>query len=239
MRQDVRRWKLAAWAFALALATFWVGVVMAARYFPDPPFDWMYRVVSELASRKHNPQGGQWFAIALGLSMLALWPVASCLRETVGARRWPIVALRAGMLFGVAVGIERLAFVRFSSLVDNGHEALAVGAFAGLYTGMLGLYGQRIRQGWTGALVVAAPLAAIFVTQIVIYFDQRDLGWVDHRWREMGVSAWLSFAFWQWLAVAMLWIGLGHLLHSNRFAVSLHRAGADDRGVTAQRAASR
>ena len=169
----------------------------------------MYGVVSELASRKHNPEGARWFSIALGLSMLLLWPAGSVLRDTVGERRWPILALRAGILFGMAVGIERLVFARFSHLVNNGHEALAVGAFAGLYTGLLGLYGQRIRRGWTGALAVAAPLAAIFIAQIVIYFDQRDLGWVDHDWREMGVSPLLSFAFWQWIAVAMLWVGLG------------------------------
>ena len=83
---------------------------------------------------------------------------------------------------------------------------------------LLGLYWQRIRRGWTGALMVAAPLAAIFITQIVIYLDQRDLGWVDHSWREMGVSPLLSFAFWQWLAVALLWVGLGHLLWSSRYA---------------------
>jgi len=212
------QWKIAAWAFALALSAFAVGVVMAARSFPDAPYDWMYRVVSELASRKHNPDGGRWFSIALGLSMLALWPVVSYLRDTNGDRRWPILALRAGILFGVAVGVERLTFVRLSSLVHNGHEALAVGTFTGLYTGLLGLYWQRVRRGWTGALVVAAPLAAIFITQIAIYFDQRDLGWVDHRWREMGVSLWLSFAFWQWLAVALLWVGLGHLLWSSRYA---------------------
>ena len=105
--------------------------------FPDQPFDWIYTVISELASRKHNPEGGRWFSSLLGLSMLALWPVVSCLRETVGERRWPILALRAGILFGVAVGVERLTFVRFSSLVNNGHEALAVGTFAGLYTGLL------------------------------------------------------------------------------------------------------
>jgi hypothetical protein len=215
-----RGWAIAAAAFALALATFWSGVAMAAQFFPDAPYDWMYRVVSELASRKHNPHGGYWFSTALGLSMLALLPVVACLRTTVGARRWPIIALRLGVLFGVAVGIERLTFVRLSSIVNNGHEALAVGAFAGLYTGMLGLYWQRVRIGRTGALVVAAPLAAIFITQILIYFDQRDLGWVDHGWREMGISPWLSFAFWQWLAVAFLWVGLGHLLWLSRYAGS-------------------
>ena len=216
-----RQWKFAAWAFVLAVATFWFGVLMAAQYFPSKPFDWMYRVVSELASRKHNPVGGHWFSIALGVSMFALWPVVSCLRDSVGERRWPILALRAGVLFGMAVGIERLTFVRFSSLVSNGHEALAVGAFAGLYTGLLGLYWQRIRHGRLGALVVAAPLAAIFIAQICIYFDQRDIGWVDHRWREMGVSPLLSLAFWQWLAVAILWVGFGHLLWSSRRPMGL------------------
>jgi hypothetical protein len=216
MRFD--RWTFAALAFAIGLLVFWTGVVIAAQRFPDPPYDWMYRVVSELASRKHNPRGGEWFSSALGLSMLALWPVATALRDTVGDRRWPILALRAGILFGVAVGIERLTFVRFSHWVNNGHETLAVGAFAGLYAGLLGLYAQRIRRGWTGALAVAAPLAAIFVAQILIYFDQRDLGWVDYRWREMGVAPWLSFAFWQWIAVAMLWAGLGHLLWTSRYA---------------------
>ena len=78
---------------------------------------------------------------------------------------------------------------------------------------------RHIRRGWTGALLVAAPLAAIFVAQAVIYFDQRDLGWVDRSWREMGVSPLLSFAFWQWLAVAFLWAGLGHLLWRQRMGV--------------------
>jgi hypothetical protein len=36
----------------------------------------------------------------------------------------------------------------------------------------------------------------------------------------MGDSPWLSFAFWQWLAVAFLWLGLGHLLWSSRYAAS-------------------
>jgi hypothetical protein len=208
----------AAWAYALACATFWVGAAEAAKHFPHAPFDWMYVVVSELASRKHNPDGGRWFSGALGLSMLALWPAVTFLRTTAGERRWPVFALRAGTLFGIAVGIERLTIERFSHWVHNGHEALAVGAFAGLYVGVLGLYGQRLRRGWPGAIVVAAPLAAIFVAEAFVYFDQRDLGWVERDWREMGVSPLLSFAFWQWLAVAGLWLGLGHLLWTSRVA---------------------
>ena len=71
------KFETAAWAYAFAVTTFWVGVIMAARLFPHPPYDWMYTVVSTLASKKHNPEGGRWFSIALGISMLALWPVVS------------------------------------------------------------------------------------------------------------------------------------------------------------------
>ncbi|MGH7481147.1 MAG: hypothetical protein ACRELV_03260, partial [Longimicrobiales bacterium] len=68
------------------------------------------------------------------------------------------------------------------------------------------------RRAWAGAAIGAAPLVAVGVTQLALYLDQRDLGWVDAGWRAMGVPLWLSFAFWQWLAVALLWVGLGFLL---------------------------
>jgi hypothetical protein len=62
------------------------------------------------------------------------------------------------------------------------------------------------------ALIVASPLVAISMTQFWLYIEQRDLGWVDTSWREMGIPLWISFAFWQWLAIAALWVGLGLLL---------------------------
>jgi len=48
----------------------------------------------------------------------------------------------------------------------------------------------------------------------LLWLGQRDVGWVDVAWRELGIPVWLSFAFWQWVAVALLWVGLGHLLMS-------------------------
>ena len=227
------RSRIAALAFALSIATFAAGVAIAARKFPEQPYDWSYVVVSALASRKHNPEGGRWFSAALGLSMLTLWPVVTYLRgeptaatapaagASSHASRWPIGALQVGVLCGVALGVERLVFVHFSDLLHKAHELLAVGVFAGLYTGVLGLYVQRVyhdRRALAGPLMVATPLVAIGVTQLALYLDQRDLGWVDHGWRAMGIPVWLSFAFWQWLAVALLWVGLGHLLWSRRAA---------------------
>jgi energy-converting hydrogenase Eha subunit A len=211
------RWGIAAFEYALALTMFAVGVVVSTREFPAQPYDWMYVVMSALASRKHNPAGGQWFAMGLGISMLMLWPVVSYLRDAAaaGARRWPIVALRLAILSGIAMGVEWIVFDHLSDLVHKAHELLAIGVFFGLYAGVLGLYAERLRRGrraWAGSFIVVAPLIAIGITQLALYLDQRDLGWVDAGWRAMGVPMWLSFAFWQWVAVAMLWAGLGHHL---------------------------
>jgi hypothetical protein len=59
--------------------------------------------------------------------------------------------------------------------------------------------------------LVTSPLVAIGITQFWLYLDQRELGWVDTNWREMGIPLSLSFAFWQWLAIGCLWLGLGLL----------------------------
>jgi hypothetical protein len=201
-------------ALGIAFATFAAGIVFAARTFPQQPYDWQYVVMSALASRKHNPGGALWFSVALGLSMLALWPVTAYLRESLAAR-WQVIALRVGILCGVAIGMERLVFWHVSDVVYKAHELLALGVFAGLYVGALGLYAHRLRRdrrAWLGALAIGAPLLAIGITQLALYLDQRDLGWVDHGWRAMGIAVWLSFAFWQWVAVAVLWAGLAHLV---------------------------
>lgn len=223
-----RRWT-AALLFALAAVTFAVGVLVSSSKHPEQPYDWPYVVMSALASRKHNPAGAHWFAMALGLAMLALWPAVTYLRDTFAARtsragpsrraeRWPIGALRFGLLCGIALGVERLVFTHVSDLAYKAHELLAIGVFVGLYAGVLGLYAlraRRDRRAVAGALIVGLPLVAIGLTQLALFFDQRDLGWVDRGWRAMGVPAWLSFAFWQWLAVAALWAGLGHLIGSS------------------------
>jgi hypothetical protein len=99
--------------------------------------------------------------------------------------------------------------------VRKGHEAIALLAFLGLYLGVFGLYVHRARQKtacvWA-VLPVLVPLVAIGLSQLALYLDQRDVGWVGREWREEGVPIWSRFAFWQWLAVAALWGGIGHLL---------------------------
>ncbi len=191
---------------------------MAARYYPGG-FDWQYTVASALASQKHNPTGSAWFAGALSVAMVLLWPYVTALNKSLrpslpaSAKFW-ISALRIGLISGALLGLERLLIRDLSAWVYKAHEVLGLLAFMGLYIGALGLLVQlmlRRRVYVVPALLVASPLLAIGISQFWLYLAQRDLGWVDTSWREMGVALWFSFAFWQWLAIGFLWAGLGLL----------------------------
>jgi len=191
--------------------------MLAAWYYPGG-YDWSYTVVSALASQKHNPTGSAWFAGALSLSMVLLWPYVSTLKKSLyaslPAAKYTISALQTGIVCGALVGVERLLIRDISAWFYKSHETIALIAFLGLYIGILGLLIQvmlRQRIYAFPALFVAIPLLAIGITQFWLYLDQRDLGWVDTSWREMGIPLWLSFAFWQWLAIGFLWVGLGLL----------------------------
>lgn len=194
-------------------------MILAARRFPGG-FDWAYTVISALASRKHNPDGHYWFAGALALSMAFLWPAVSTLRPAEppgrsGATHKLVLALRAGLICGCLVGVERLLIHHLSDVLHKAHEILALFSFLALYTGILGLL-VRLAVRRTGYLIpvilVASPLLGIGLTQLYLYLDQRDLGWVDTGWRDLGIPLYLSFAFWQWWALGFLLLGLGVVL---------------------------
>ena len=194
------------------------GILLAARHYPGG-FDWHYTVASALASQKHNPAGSFWFSSAFILSMLLLWPYVSSLKQnlrlspTVTAG-FAINALRIGLVCGALVAAERLFIRDLSNWLYKAHEILAILFFLGLYIGvftLLVLAMLRHRIYVVPIVFVASPLLAIGLTQFWLYIDQRDLGWVDTSWREMGIPIWLSFAFWQWLAIGFLWLSMGLL----------------------------
>lgn len=203
--------------YLVSLLVLSFGSILAARHYPGG-FDWPYTVASALASQKHNPMGSIWFAGALIVSMVLLWPYVSTLKKGLGPSRpaaeFLIGALRLGLVCGVLVGAERILIHNLSDWVYKAHEILAILFFLGLYFGVFGLLVQamlRQRIYVIPVLLVASPLLAIGITQFWLYLEQRDLGWVDTSWREMGIPLWLSFAFWQWLAIGFLWAGLGLL----------------------------
>ena len=150
--------------------------------------------------------------------MVLLWPYVSILKRglypSVSVTVCAIGALRFGMVCGALVGAERLLIRDLSDWIYKAHEILALLAFLGLYFGVLGLLIQLMLRQKIYALpvlLVASPLLAIGITEFWLYLDQRELGWVDTSWRERGIPIWLSFAFWQWLAIGFLGAGLGVL----------------------------
>jgi hypothetical protein len=208
----------ALWWYLAALLVFAGGVLLAARHYPGG-YDWQYTVVSALASQKNNPSGSSWFAMALALSMLLLWQYLSTVKKALSATwqtdGYPFVALRLGVACGALVGVEKLLIHDVSSLVDKSHEFIALLTFLSLYLGILSLLLQLMRRQRVYALaliVVVVPMLAIGISDFWLYLAQRDVGWIGTRWQEMAIPLWLSFAFWQWLAVAFLWLGMGLLL---------------------------
>jgi len=204
--------------FGAAVLVLAGGVGAAAMHFPGG-YDWMYVVISRLGSRSHNPTGALWLSGSLLVAVCLLWPVTNFLARggsgASGSSRLAVAALRLGLLGGGLLALEGAFSLELSRFARKGHEAVALLTFGGLYAGVLGLYigrlRQRVRSAWP-ALMVLVPLCAVALSQITLYFDQRNLGWVNTGWRELGIPFWLSFAFWQWLAVALLGAGLGYLV---------------------------
>lgn len=211
--------------FVAALATAAVGVAMAVRGYPGD-FDWMYTVLSHLASPRRNPEGGRWLSGAVVVAVFLLWPVVNHLgrrgvRESVSDRglRLATFSLRAGLVAGALLGMEGITGLRFSEYLHKAHEALALLAFLAFYGGVLGHHGLLVRaqrRSILPAVLVVVPILAAGIAQLGLYLDQRDLGWVNTDWRELGVPLWMSFAFWQWIALGCLAFGLGFIVLSAR-----------------------
>jgi hypothetical protein len=197
-------------AHLLASLCFAGGAWLAAQRYPDG-FDWVYMVISALASHKHNPEGGLWFAGAVAAGMTLLWPVTRWLKRALPPGRAVNIgvgALQLGLVLGMLTGLERALFLHLSDLFPKSHEMLALASFTALYVGMwiLGIGG--LRRGWYAPwqlITLVGLLFAIGAVQLWLWLGQRELGWVGRDWRTLGIPMWRSFAFWQWTAsVALL-----------------------------------
>ena len=222
--------RAAAWWYLAAVAVFAGGVALAARDYPGG-FDWPYMVASTLASPVDNPAGGVWFAGAWTVSMLMLWWCASVLKRHLPPwaslmARGAYGILQFGLMCFALVGLDMLLGRLVSKHIHKGHEIFALVAFFATYLGVLGSLAGALRDRrfhTLPVLVVATPLIGVGITQAWLYFAGRQLGWVDESWRTQGVPVWLSFAFWQWLAIGFLLAGVGLLAWANG---SARRGGA-------------
>ena len=212
----VLRARVALATYTLAALCLVTGTALAARAYPQG-FDWVYSVMSSLASLKHNPRGARWFSLALALAMVLLWPLTVALRSDGPMQRrlarFSVGALRFGLVFGMLMGLERAVFFHASSVVDKSHEVLALLCFGGLYLGamsqcLLRMQISKPARRWLPALLLA-QLLIVGLVQLILYLTQRELGWVGRDWRALGIAPWQSFAFWQWLAGGALLVALG------------------------------
>lgn len=210
------------------------GAWLAAARYPGG-FDWQYMVMSALASSRHNPEGGRWFAAALAVSLLVLWPITSRLRVALPGARFGVVALRLGILLGALTGLERLLLPDASKLFDKAHELLALLCFLCLYAGVVAVCLEWRRPRGAGRHMphlLLLHFTLIGAMLIFLWLGQRELGWVRRDWRALGIPLWRSFAFWQWLACVSIlgaFACFAWALPANRLVSQLVKTGAEPR----------
>jgi len=202
---------------ALGTLAFWIGMALAGRSYPSE-YDWRYITISSLVYAERNPSGFLWARGGILLCGIAgLYWAARLLRkwkqQCIAARPIGIFALGLGYLCMTCCAL--LPEGRFR--LPRGHDFLALSAFIGLCVGtaLLTLKAieptPRVRKppGSTrlyGAMLTGfalSPIVLAAVAQAYVSHALPALPWVSLVWRERGVPAYLSFAFWEWVTCAV------------------------------------
>ena len=196
---------------------FWVGMAVAARSYPSE-YDWRYITISSLVYAERNPSGFLWARGGLFLCGIAgLYWTVRLLRHwkrlSIEERPIGVFALRLGYLCMTLCAL--LPESRFR--VPRGHDSLALAAFVGLSVGTALLtlkvieQSPRVRKSPGRARLHArilagfalSPIALAAVAQAYVSHALSALPWVGLVWRERGIPAYLSFAFWEWVTCAV------------------------------------
>ena len=206
-------------AAPLGVLAFWCCLWIAAERYPSE-YDWRYMTISSLLYPNRNPLGYRW----------AWGGVALC---GLGGLCWVSVLIRdAGLWNGAkrpvgvwAMGLGYLCMVCCALLpvpflhMRRSHDALALSAFVALCIGTVQLTYRSVERSlrrrsrsfpglsWIYACVIAGaamlPLLLVSITQAYVSHALPQLPWVGLEWRERGVPAYLSFAFWEWITCAV------------------------------------
>ena len=204
------------WAPVLSVAVAALFALSAAR-FPGG-YDWRYDVMCRLGYGHVNPDGRAFWSWALILVCVMGLPCANYFHARLAgiARRQASFAravLALGLTCGIIIGLEGLLLPRLNDLLHKLHETVATVTFAGIFFGVLAFWSimtkwLRRKRGWSAAactllsLLVLVPMAGAMISQAWLFFVPNDLGWVGPDWAERGVPVYLSFAFWEWTAIA-------------------------------------
>jgi len=204
------------WGPVLSVLVAWLFVVSAS-VFPGG-YDWRFDVMCRLGYAHVNPDGSAYWALALFL--VCVMGVPCCqyfyLRLAATAPRraaFARVVLATGLVCGMVIAMDGLLLSRLNEIFQKLHEVVATTAFASIFFGVLAFWSamttwlQRT-QGWEAwqcvllSLLVLVPMAGAMLSQAWLFFVPNDLGWVGPDWAERGVPYYLSFAFWEWAAIA-------------------------------------
>lgn len=198
-------------------------LVASARDFPGG-YDWRYEVMCRLGYPSANPQGCRWWSAALAVTCVMGLPCCTYFRERLGKTAPKTAAaasgtLCAGLLAGLIVAADGVLVPKLNQIAPKLHEVVSTIAFAAIFFGVLGFWSATMRwlrtsHGWAFSgcaamtVLVVAPLAGAMISQAILFYVPNDLGWVDRDWAARGVPVYLSFAFWEWLAVGAVYAGL-------------------------------
>ncbi len=202
-------------AAPLGVLAFWCGLRIAEQLYPSE-YDWRYMTISRLLYPERNPDGYRWAwgGVALcGLGGLCWVTALIWNRKRSKGADWPvgIWAMGLGYICMVCCALLPARFLHIS----RSHDILAVAAFVGLCIGTVHLtycaVDQRLQRPartflgrpsiYASAIAGAAllPILLVSVTQAYVSRTLPQLPWVGLEWREQGVPAYLSFAFWEWV----------------------------------------
>lgn len=187
---------------------------MAAERYPSE-YDWRYMTISSLLYPSRNPLGYRWAWAGIALCGLGglcwisvLWSGKSSSTAGRPAGLW---ALGIGYVCMVACALLPTRFLH----IPRSHDALALSAFIALCIGTVQLTYRALERGLgrrarslsgrpriyacllAGAAVL--PMLLVSIAQAYVAHALPQLPWVGLTWRDQGVPAYLSFAFWEWV----------------------------------------
>jgi hypothetical protein len=194
---------------------FWYCLGIAGERFPSE-YDWRYMTISSLLYADRNPDGygWAWTGVALcGVGGLCWISGLYWNGRTSKPQDRPAGAAAMGLGYVCMVGCALLP-ARFLHIARS-HDILALSAFVGLCLGTVqltysvterGLRGRALElpgRPWIYAAALAGaavlPMLSVSVAQAYVSHALPQLPWVGLQWREQGVPAYLSFAFWEWV----------------------------------------
>jgi hypothetical protein len=202
----------------LGVLAFWLGMWRAARSYPSD-YDWRYITISSLVYPDRNPDGYVWARAGIALCGLAgmYWTalrvsgtkVATFARQ--GAGLWALGVGYLSMTCCALLPAQQLG-------IPRAHDLLALLAFISICMGLTSCTFQTFersaapgdlsgsRRLHAGLLAGAAlsPIVLAAVAQAYVSYALPELPWVGLIWRARGIPAYLSFAFWEWVACAVL-----------------------------------